>query len=305
MRALYSRLRREGVDVWLDKEKLLPGADWEYEIRKAVREADVVVVCLSTQFNQAGFRQKEVRIALDSAMEKPEGEIFIIPARLEECDTLERLEKWHWVDLFESDGFQRLMMALRLRAERIGASLRIRRTAPRPKSSEPEAKAQAGQEQVEREIAEIAAREQAERDAFEKARLEAEELARQRAAQEQADLEAAERAAREKAEQDAIERARLEAWKLERQKASREEIGREAAKSSRPKKITPSRKRNTAILMRKDIFWSNVASRGCAVVFCSFGCAGGDIACSGAIMPPKNIRMLMVAMILICAFFIM
>lgn len=124
---LYTCLKREGVDVWLDKEKLLPGADWEYEIRRAVRETDVVVVCLSKQFNQAGFRQKEVRIALDTAMEKPEGEIFIIPARLEECDSLESLSKWHWVDLFESDGFQRLIMVLRIRADRIGATLRTRR----------------------------------------------------------------------------------------------------------------------------------------------------------------------------------
>jgi formylglycine-generating enzyme required for sulfatase activity len=109
------------VDTWLDKEKLLPGQDWEYEIRKAVREADVVVVCLSKQFNQAGFRQKEVRLALDTAMEKPEGEIFIIPARLEKCDTLESLRKWHWVDLFENDGYEMLMRALRARAEKIGA----------------------------------------------------------------------------------------------------------------------------------------------------------------------------------------
>jgi hypothetical protein len=34
MKVLVSR---EGVEVWLDKEKLLPGADWELEIRKAVR----------------------------------------------------------------------------------------------------------------------------------------------------------------------------------------------------------------------------------------------------------------------------
>lgn len=142
VRALYSRLKREGVDAWLDKEKLFPGSDWEYEIRKAVREADVVVVCLSKQFNQAGFRQKEVRIALDTAMEQPEGEIFIIPARLEECENLESLRKWHWVDLFEDDGFQRLIRALRARADRIGATLRIRRggqsiTSP-PRSKEPE-----------------------------------------------------------------------------------------------------------------------------------------------------------------------
>lgn len=112
VRALYTRLTNDGVDAWLDKEKLLPGQDWELEIKKAVREADVVVVCLSNQFNQRGFRQKEVRLALDTAMEMPEGEIFIIPARLEECENLESLRKWHWVNLFENDGYEKLIKAL-------------------------------------------------------------------------------------------------------------------------------------------------------------------------------------------------
>jgi len=46
VRGLYTRLTKNGVDAWLDKEKLLPGQgfdrlnlpDWELEIRKAVRE---------------------------------------------------------------------------------------------------------------------------------------------------------------------------------------------------------------------------------------------------------------------------
>ena len=125
VRALYARLTNDGVDAWLDKEKLLPGQDWELEIKKAVREADVVVVCLSKQFNQAGFRQKEVRLALDTAMEKPEGEIFIIPARLEECDNLESLRKWHEVNLFEENGNQLLLRALTARADSIGCYVRV------------------------------------------------------------------------------------------------------------------------------------------------------------------------------------
>ena len=32
-----TRLTKDGVDAWLDKAKLLPGQDWELEIRKAVR----------------------------------------------------------------------------------------------------------------------------------------------------------------------------------------------------------------------------------------------------------------------------
>ena len=29
-----ARLTKDGVDAWLDKEKLLPGQDWELEVRK-------------------------------------------------------------------------------------------------------------------------------------------------------------------------------------------------------------------------------------------------------------------------------
>jgi hypothetical protein len=124
VRDIYDRLLKDDVDVWLDKEKLLPGSEWEYEIRKAVREADVVVVCLSKNFNQRGFRQKEVRLALDVAMEQPEGDIFIIPARLEECESLESLKKWHWVDLYEPGGYEKLIQALKARAQTVGASLK-------------------------------------------------------------------------------------------------------------------------------------------------------------------------------------
>ena len=124
VRDLYNRLTKSNVDAWLDKEKLLPGSDWEYEIRKAVREADVIVVCLSKNFNQRGFRQKEVRLALEVAMEQPEGEIFIIPARLEECESLESLKKWHWVDLYEIGGYEKLIQALKTRAQKVGASLK-------------------------------------------------------------------------------------------------------------------------------------------------------------------------------------
>src|SRR5512143_2790548 len=95
VRVLYHRLVREGADVWLDEDKLIGGQDWEAEICRAVRESDVVMVCLSKQFNQAGFRQKEVKWALDTAMGQPEGEIFLIPARLEECENLESLGKLH------------------------------------------------------------------------------------------------------------------------------------------------------------------------------------------------------------------
>src|SRR3712207_6126465 len=81
VRDLYQRLRAEqGIEPWFDEEDLLPGQDWDQEIQKAVRAADVVLVCLSrSSITKAGYVQKEIRYALDVADEQPEGTIFIIP----------------------------------------------------------------------------------------------------------------------------------------------------------------------------------------------------------------------------------
>jgi hypothetical protein len=92
VRDLYKRLVNDSVDAWLDQEKILPGQDWQAEIPKAVRNSDIVIVCLSNNsVNKEGYVQKEIKVALDIADEKPEETIFIIPARLEECDVPDRL----------------------------------------------------------------------------------------------------------------------------------------------------------------------------------------------------------------------
>ena len=123
VRDFYSRLTNDGIDAWLDKEKLLPGQNWKIEIPKAVIDSDVVIVCLSAHsLNKEGFVQKEIKLALDSADEKPAGTIFIIPARLEDCDVPERLSQFQWVDLFSDNGYEWLLKALQLRASTLGIS---------------------------------------------------------------------------------------------------------------------------------------------------------------------------------------
>ena len=53
---LCSQLRKDGFDPWLDEEKLLPGQDWDFEIRKTVKASHVVIVCLSQQsITKAGY----------------------------------------------------------------------------------------------------------------------------------------------------------------------------------------------------------------------------------------------------------
>jgi hypothetical protein len=115
---LYNRLYEDGINPWLDKAKLLPGQDWKLEIARVVRNSDVVLVCLSHRaVNKIGFVQKEIKWALDVADEQPEGSIFIIPVKLEECEVPERLRQWQWLNLYEENGYDRLLLALRARAD--------------------------------------------------------------------------------------------------------------------------------------------------------------------------------------------
>lgn len=120
VRALYKRLRSDGFDPWFDEEQLLPGQDWNQEIIRAVRSSDVVLICLSEKaINKAGYVQKEIKYALDVADEQPEGSIFLIPVRLEECGVPPRLSQWQWVDYFEDRGYGRLLKALEVKATQI------------------------------------------------------------------------------------------------------------------------------------------------------------------------------------------
>jgi hypothetical protein len=56
------------------------------------------VVCLSkSSITKEGYIQKEIRFALDVALEKNDKTIFIIQIRLEECDVPEKLKKWQYI----------------------------------------------------------------------------------------------------------------------------------------------------------------------------------------------------------------
>ena len=124
VRNLYKKLVLEGFDVWFDEEKLIPGQDWQYEIRKAIDEADVVIICLSKKsVSKTGFIQKEIKLALDISDEQPEDTIFIIPVRIEDCEVPERLSRWQWVNLFEENGYSKLKNALFASANTLGVVL--------------------------------------------------------------------------------------------------------------------------------------------------------------------------------------
>jgi hypothetical protein len=116
VRDLYRRLSIAGYNLWFGDEDLLPGQDRELEIRTAIKEAAAVVVCLSSKWvNDRSYVQKQLKMILDVMGEMPEGQIFLIPVKLDECTVPQSMERLHWVNLFEPNGFVRLQRAIQHR----------------------------------------------------------------------------------------------------------------------------------------------------------------------------------------------
>jgi hypothetical protein len=92
---LFESLRKAGARPWLDKENLVLGDDWELEIKRAVMSSDAFVVCLRPGFEEIGFRQNEIRWALDALRRRPPGQGFIIPYIVEPCPLPRWCEPFH------------------------------------------------------------------------------------------------------------------------------------------------------------------------------------------------------------------
>ncbi len=209
VRELYRYLRKRGVNPWFDEEHLVGGQDWQVEIPKALATSDAIIICLTkNSVDKEGYIQKEIKFALDKALEMPEGRIFLIPVKFEDCEVPFSLSRYQWVDLTIETGYSKMMKALKFRAS-----------------------------QLERTTVELS-----------KKTVEEENLVIEKAAKEKAEREAAEKAAREKAEKEAAEKARLEAGELAKQKAAKEKVEREAAEKVAPKTAPVEEKQTNILI---------------------------------------------------------
>lgn len=114
---LYMALRDAGFDVWFDLESLRPGERWKRIIAEAIKKSNAVIALLSTRsVGKRGYVQKEIRHALEVVDQMPDSEIFLIPARLDDCQPgHEALYELQWIDLFPvwDDGLRKIESVLR------------------------------------------------------------------------------------------------------------------------------------------------------------------------------------------------
>lgn len=98
---IYHYLIKADIDVWFDKESLLPGQKWEYEIETQIKKRDLVILLLSSiSVKKRGYFQKEYKLTLNVLDTIPEGQIYIIPLRLDECNVPYEIQKYQYLDLF-------------------------------------------------------------------------------------------------------------------------------------------------------------------------------------------------------------
>ncbi len=115
---LYRRLQDAGFRPWMAGQDILPGETVRAATERALRQADFVLVCLSPDsVDRRGALQREIRQALDLREEMLPGDIYVIPVRLRPCEMPDSLQEVLPVDLFEPNGFDRLLRALRVGSE--------------------------------------------------------------------------------------------------------------------------------------------------------------------------------------------
>jgi uncharacterized protein YraI len=110
---ISERLKQDGVQPWVYKNEAVAGRVLRQTINEAVEDSDAVIIFLSQiSVIKKGFIQEEIRSILRVAEKKPAEGIFLIPAKLEECQVPPGLDTLVWVELYQSDGYDRMRRSL-------------------------------------------------------------------------------------------------------------------------------------------------------------------------------------------------
>jgi len=109
---LHIFLAENGFVPWLDKKNLLPGQQWDFEIKKGLREANYVILLLSeNSVQKRGYIQREFKLALKYYVEKLEDDIYLIPIKINNCTVPESLSSFQWIEI-ENNSFESILQSL-------------------------------------------------------------------------------------------------------------------------------------------------------------------------------------------------
>ncbi len=114
-------LLNNSFHAWMDTYDILPGEKWDHKILEGLHGADFILLCLSNNsVTKRGYLQKEVKQAVELSKNMLDTDIYLIPVRFDNCVIPRSISEYQWVDLFESEGFDRLHSAIYEGAKRRG-----------------------------------------------------------------------------------------------------------------------------------------------------------------------------------------
>jgi len=82
---LAADLRREGVEVWLDREHIAPGERWRDAIRRGIFRGDLFIACFSSSYAQRDktYMNEELVLAIEQLRMRPTDRSWFIPVSLD------------------------------------------------------------------------------------------------------------------------------------------------------------------------------------------------------------------------------
>ncbi len=111
VKLIVNSLKNCGIEVWVDQDKLRPGARWADIIRKEIRDGDFFIACFSNEYSKRSttYMNEELTLAIEELRKRKRETAWFIPLRLTECEIPdwsigggETLRSFHWVDLFKN-----------------------------------------------------------------------------------------------------------------------------------------------------------------------------------------------------------
>lgn len=85
---LASSLQENGIQVWLDRNDIPPGARWKRVIRRAISDGGFFLACFSPSYSSRSltYMNEELNLAIDMLRKMPPERCWFIPVLLAECE---------------------------------------------------------------------------------------------------------------------------------------------------------------------------------------------------------------------------
>jgi hypothetical protein len=105
---LANELSARGVQVWLDRERIVPGQRWRDAIRDGIRSGDLFIACFSEEYlaRDHSYMNEELTLAIEELRQRPAHRSWFIPVSLDgaaipsrRISAAETIHDLQWVDL--------------------------------------------------------------------------------------------------------------------------------------------------------------------------------------------------------------